>query len=250
VNDVAVSARMTTLDGAGGPLAVYEARPTEPFPSPSGVVLLHEAFGVTDHVTDVARRLAALGHHVVAPDLFHRSGTGTVAPYGDLQAAVPFFQSLTGDDDLLDDADAALDHLRRQGVPDARIGVLGFCFGGRVSFLVGARRGLGAAVTFYGGGIMKANPFLPFPALVDDAPTMRTPWLGLYGAEDHGIPADEVDALERETAQASVETRLVRYAGAGHAFHNDVLPSFDEAAATAAWSEAVGWLASHGVRPG
>ena len=78
--------------------------------------------------------------------------------------------------------------------------MLGFCFGGRVSFLTGARRTLGAAVTLYGGGIMKANPFLPFPALVDDVPTMRTPWLGMYGVEDHGIPQDEVDALEKETA--------------------------------------------------
>ena len=68
---------------------------------------------------------------------------------------------------------------------------------------------LGAAVTLYGGGIMKANPFLPFPALVDDVPTMKTPWLGMYGVEDHGIPQDEVDALEKETAAAPVETRLI-----------------------------------------
>ena len=242
----AVHARTSTLDGPGGPLAVYEARPDEPT---SGVLLIHEAFGVTDHITDVARRLARLGHYVVAPDFFHRGGTGTVAPYHDIQQAIPFFRSLSGDDDLLADADTALEHLRRQGFEDARIGVLGFCFGGRVSFLVGARRPLGAAVTFYGGGIMKANPFLPFPDLVDDAATMRTPWLGLYGAEDHGIPADEVDALERETSGAPVETRLLRYPGAGHAFHNELLPSHHERAAAAAWAEATAWLHAHGVTP-
>ena len=168
-------------------------------------MVVHEAFGVTDHIADVVRRAAAEGYHAVAPDLFHRGGGG-VAPYGDLQAAASYFQGMAGDDGILADMDAALDHLRGQGFSDDRIGVLGFCFGGRVSFLTGARRALGAAVTLYGGGIMKANPFLPFPALVDDVATMRTPWLGMYGTADQGIPQDEVDALEQQTADAPVET--------------------------------------------
>jgi len=238
-----ISARTATLTGADGALAVYEASAPE---APAALVLIHEAFGVTDHIADVARRAAGEGYHVVAPDLFHRGGGG-VAPYGDLMAAANYFQGMAGDDGILADVDACLTHLHGLGYADARIGVLGFCFGGRVSFLAGARRPLGAAVTLYGGGIMKANPFLPFPALVDDVPTMRTPWLGMYGVDDHGIPQDEVDALEKETAAAPVETKVIRYEGAGHAFHNDVMPSYNERAAKAAWAESLTWLRTHGV---
>jgi carboxymethylenebutenolidase len=238
-----VSARTSTLPGADGALAVYEAAPAEPS---AALVLVHEAFGLTDHIADVARRAAAEGYHVVAPDLFHRGGGG-VAPYGDLQAAAAYFGGMAGDDGILADVDACLAHLADLGFAPERTGVLGFCFGGRVAFLTAARRELGAAVTLYGGGIMKANPFLPFPALVDDVAGMRTPWLGMYGTEDHGIPADEVDALEAALAEAPVETRVTRYEGAGHAFHNDVLPSYHEQAARAAWSEGLTWLRTHSV---
>jgi len=238
-----VSARTSTVAGADGALAVYEAKPPEPR---AALVIVHEAFGVTDHIADVVRRAAAEGYYAVAPDLFHRGGGG-VAPYGDLQAAVKYFGGMAGDAGILADMDGAIEHLRGQGFADSAIGVIGFCFGGRVSFLTGARRSLGAAVTLYGGGIMAANPFLPFPALVDDVATMSSPWLGMYGKEDHGIPQAEVDALEQQLAAAPVETKVIRYDGAGHAFHNDLLPSYNEAVAKAAWAEALAWLRGHGV---
>lgn len=240
---VAVSSRTATLTGAGGALAVYEAAPAEPT---AGLVLIHEAFGLTDHIGEVCRRAAAAGYHVVAPDLFHRGGGG-VARYGDLQAAAAYFAGMAGDEGILADIDAALDHLRASGFDDSRIGVLGFCFGGRAAFLAAARRPLGAAVTFYGGGIVKANPFLPFPSLMDDVAAMTTPWLGLYGEIDQGIPMDEVDALEAAVAGCAAETRIIRYPDATHAFHNDQLPTYNEAAAKAGWSEAMRWLADHGV---
>lgn len=239
----AVSSRTATLAGAGGSLAVYEAAAPDPT---GGLVLIHEAFGLTDHIGEVCRRAAAEGYHVVAPDLFHRGGGG-VARYGDLQAAAGYFAGMAGDDGILDDVDAALDHLRAVGFDDARIGVLGFCFGGRAAFLAGARRSLGAAVTFYGGGIVKANPFLPFPSLMDDVAGMTTPWLGLYGEVDQGIPMDEVDALEAAVAGCAAETRIIRYPDATHAFHNDQLPTYNAAAATAGWAESLAWLRGHGV---
>jgi carboxymethylenebutenolidase len=237
-----VSARTATVDGAGGALAVYEAAPAEPM---AGLIVLHEAFGVTDHIADVTRRAAAAGYRAVAPDLFHRGGAG-VAAYGDLKAAAGYFRGMS-DDGVLDDVDACIAHLVASGHPVERIGVVGFCFGGRAAFLAAARRDLGAAVTLYGGGIVKASTFLPFPSLLDDVATLRTPWLGMYGQEDQGIPADEVDALEAALGTAQVDHRIVRYAGAGHAFHNDQLPSYHEQAAKAAWSEGLGWLAEHGV---
>lgn len=234
--------RISTLLGADGAVAVYEAAPAEPG---SAVVILHEAFGVTDHITDVTRRAAAEGYHAIAPDLFHRAPAG-VAPYGDLQAAARNFGGLT-DAGILADVDACLIHLESQGFPADKVGIIGFCFGGRAAFLVAAERGIGAAATLYGGGIATASKFLPFPALTDSIATMRTPWIGMYGEADMGIPQDEVDALEAALAVAPVDHRIVRYPGAGHAFHNDVLPSYHPEAAKAAWAETIAWLKAHGV---
>jgi len=100
----------------------------------------------------------------------------------------------------------------------------------------------------YGGGISVASTFLPFPALTDSIATMQTPWLGMYGEADMGVPQEEVDLLEQAmAADASVEYKMIRYADAGHAFHNDTLPSYNEKAAKAAWSQALDWLSAHGV---
>ncbi len=100
----AISARTSTVAGADGALAVYEAKGAEPT---AGLVIVHEAFGVTDHIADVVRRAAAEGYHAVAPDLFHRGGGG-VAPYGDLMAAKAYFEGMAGDDGILADMDAAM----------------------------------------------------------------------------------------------------------------------------------------------
>jgi carboxymethylenebutenolidase len=235
--------RVSTLAGADGSLAAYEASPTEPR---GAVVILHEAFGVTDHITDVTRRAADAGYYAVAPDLFHRAPAG-VAAYGDLQAAAKNFGGLT-DAGVLADVDACIAHLDSKGFAAADVGVIGFCFGGRAAFLAAAEREFGAAATLYGGGIVTASKFLPFPALTDSIATMRTPWLGMYGEADMGIPADEVAALETALdASSPVEHRIIRYPGAGHAFHNDTLPSYHQEAAAAAWSESLAWLAAHGV---
>jgi carboxymethylenebutenolidase len=234
--------RISTIQGSDGPLAVYEAAPAEPT---KAVVIIHEAFGVTDHIADVARRAADAGYYAVAPDFFHRVAPG-VAAYGDLQAATRNFAGLS-DDAVLADFDATLAHLETVGFAANSTGVIGFCFGGRVAFLAAARRALGAAVTLYGGGIVEASKFLPFPSLLDDIATMKTPWIGLYGKEDVGIPQSEVNALEAAMAQAPVDWRIKRYDGANHAFHNDQLPSYHPEAAKAAWAEGLAWLADHGV---
>ena len=146
------------------------------------------------------------------------------------------------------DLDATLAHLESKGFTSDRIGVIGFCFGGRVAFLLAAKRKIGAAATLYGGGISVASTFLPFPALTDSIASMQTPWLGMYGEADMGVPQEEVDLLEQAMATgASVDYKMIRYPDAGHAFHNDTLPSYNEKAAKAAWSEALDWLSAHGV---
>ena len=128
------------------PLSVHEPDG----PPTGGIVVIQEAFGVNDHIEDVARRLAADGWLAVAPHLFHRSGDPKLG-YGDMSVVMPHMQALTADG-VLADVDAALDQLARAGIPPERIGVVGFCLGGTVTLVTAARRDVGAAVTFYGDG--------------------------------------------------------------------------------------------------
>ena len=131
--------RELKLETTDGPMACFEVTPEG---SPRGaVIVVQEAFGVNDHIRDVTRRFAAAGHHAIAPAFFHRAGGGT-ADYGDFAAVIPLFEGVS-DEGILADVDAGLEHLHEAGFPDAAIGVVGFCFGGRVTFLVAARRAIG-----------------------------------------------------------------------------------------------------------
>ena len=230
-----------TLTTADGPMRCYEAVPEGP--AKGAVVVVMEAFGVNDHIEDVTRRAAAAGYHAVAPDFFHRAGGG-VAAYDDFGTVMSLFAGVI-DDGILVDVDAALDHLRGAGWADDKIGITGFCFGGRVTFLVAARRSIGAAVTFYGGGIVKPGG-LPFPALIDEAKSLRVPWLGLFGDQDKGIPVEDVELLRAELDAANpVPHEIVRY-DADHGFHCDDRPAvYDAAAAADGWSRAVAWFDTH-----
>lgn len=231
-----------TIQTSDGPMRLYEARPDgDPR---GGVIVIMEAFGVNAHIEDVTRRFAAEGYLAVAPDLFHRAGGGTAA-YDDFGKLMSLFEGLT-DDGILVDVDAAIQHLTAAGIPQGKIGIVGFCFGGRVAFLAGARRPLGAAVTFYGGNIINQGP-LPYPPLLDDVPTMKTPWLGLFGDKDAIISPEDVELLRSETqSKAPVPTEIVRYADADHGFHCDDRPAvYDEAAAQDGWRRTLDWFARH-----
>ena len=229
--------RTITLATDDGPMDVYEAVPSTP--NGAAVVVLQEAFGVNEHIEDVTRRFAEAGYHAVAPHLFHRAGGGT-APYDDFAKVLPLFEGLS-DAAILTDVDAVVRHLP---VSEAKVGVVGFCMGGRASFLVAAERWYGAAVGFYGGGIVTARrPQLP--ALAPRAYAMQTPWLGVFGDRDESIPVDDVESLRATLAEAPVDTEVVRYADADHGFHCDARPSFHPDAAADAWKRTLQWLERH-----
>jgi carboxymethylenebutenolidase len=238
-----------TLDTADGPMACYEAVPDGG--SRRGVVVIQEAFGVNPHIEDVTRRFADAGYHALAPHVFHRSGgdrsgrtgAGGTAPYDDFSKVLPLFEGLT-DDGFLIDVDAALEHLESNGIVAAGTGIVGFCMGGRVTFLVAISRALGAASGFYGGGIVTAR-FPQFPALVDRVDELKTPWLGLFGDEDGSIPVEDVEKLRAALTTVDVPSDVVRYAGAEHGFHCDVRPSYDKTAATDAWDRTLTWFERH-----
>jgi carboxymethylenebutenolidase len=232
------------VDTTDGPMDIYDVAPDG---KPAGaVIVIQEAFGVNDHIRDVTRRFASAGLRAVAPTMFHRAGGGT-APYDDFAQVIPLFAGMS-DDAILTDVDATVKYLNAAGFDDAHIGIVGFCFGGRVTFLVATRRKLGAAVGFYGGGIVSTR--LPlFQPLIGDAAKLATPWLGLFGDADTGIPVEDVEqlraTLDRETRVAH---EIVRYPGAEHGFHCDVRASYDEAAAKDAWKRTLDWLTRYLAR--
>ncbi len=206
-----------------------------------GVVVVQEAFGVNDHIVDVAGRFAAAGYLAVVPHVFHRSGD-PVLPYDDLSQVIPHFTALTAEG-ILADVDAALAHLAGAGIAPAQTGVVGFCMGGTVALAVATRRDIGAAVTFYGGGL-NAGRF-GFDPLIEEAPRLRAPWLGLFGDLDEGIPVDDVERLRAAAVSSGQATEVVRYADAGHGFHCDQRESYHEPSARDAWSRTIAFFEEH-----
>lgn len=223
----------TTPDG---PMSLTVARPAGD--ATRGVVVVQEAFGVNEHIADVAGRLAEVGYLAVAPHLYHRTGDPVVG-YTEYQKLGPHMGVLT-EQGLLDDVDAALGFLADSGVAASRAGIVGFCMGGTVTFLTAVRRRIGAAVTFYDGGVGQGR--FGLPPLVDLTPGLSTPWLGLYGDKDPSISVDDVEALRAGAARAAVPTEIVRYADAGHGFHCDARADYHEPSATDAWARALAWF--------
>lgn len=219
------------------PLSTYE--PTSP--GRGGIILCQEAFGVTEHISTMARRLADLGWTVAVPHFFHREGD-PVLGYDDVSVVFPFMQALTSAG-VMDDVDVARTQLHERGFDDGRIGIVGFCMGGTIALAAATRRNFGAAVTFYGSGISKG--MFGFDALAEEAPRLKAPWLGIYGDKDHAIPVDEIVALEQAARTSGQVTEVLRYPEAGHAFMREGWSSHHTASAASAWPIATKWLDDH-----
>lgn len=218
-----------TLTTSDGPVPAAEAVPAGT--ARGAVVVIQEAFGLNGHIRNLCDRLAAEGFHAVAPALFHRQGNPIFA-YDDIQGLMPVMGALTAEG-IGTDLDACYAHLEAAGFPRSRIGIVGFCMGGTVVAWAAWRDALGAAATFYGGGVSQGR--FGFPPMLDIAPDFKTPWLGLFGDEDRGIPVDDVEALRVAASKAPVDTEVVRYPGADHGFNCDDRPQYHEAAAKDAW---------------
>jgi carboxymethylenebutenolidase len=224
------------LDTADGPLPLYDVTPAHP--ARSAVVVLQEAFGVNDHIADVTRRFAAAGYRAVAPGLYHRDGVDGL-PY-DFAVAQPHMANLH-EKGLRLDIEATIEHLAGHGFPLRSVGIVGFCMGGSVVVAAAAEHTFGAAVSFYGRGIVEGR--FGFPPLAELAPRLKAPWLGLFGDLDASIPPEEVELLRTQAARATVPTSVVRYSDAGHGFHCDARPAnYHAPSAADAWTKTLDWL--------
>jgi len=205
------------------------------------IVVLQEAFGVNAHMRDVTDRFAAEGYLAVAPHLYHRSGDPELG-YEDMTEVIPYIMQLTVNE-LEADLEASFAYLKDRGYDLARTGVIGYCMGGSVSFLAACYWELGAAVSYYGGGITQGR--FQMPPLIDLAPTLQTPWIGFFGDQDESIPVDQVEGLREAAARAKVSTEIVRYPDANHGFNCDARSSYHESSAKDALERTLAFFGEH-----
>ena len=227
-----------------GPMDLYVATPA--VTAKGGIVVIQEAFGVTAHIQSVCDLLAAAGWTAVAPALFHRQAVH-VFPYDDIPAVMPAMTALTlGGIDI--DLDAAFGYLAGLGFTPEHTGMVGFCMGGSVVLYAAGTRTIGAAVTFYGGGIGTGR--FGFPPGLESGAHLQSPWLGLYGDRDQGIPIEDVEQLRELAAACSVPSDVVRYPNGLHGFNcNDRPAVFDPGIAADARARMLAWFDRHAARP-
>jgi len=229
-----------TIDTADGPMGVFIAQPAAA--ERGAVVVVQEAFGVTPHIQQVCRWLAGAGWVAVAPTLFHRAGSPVFA-YDDIAGAMPVMQTLA-QPGIDADLDAVFGLTERLGWSSEQTGLVGFCMGGSVVLHVAGTRAIGAAVTFYGGGLAQGR--FGFASGLELAASLRTPWLGLYGDRDLGIPVDDVERVRSIVAGAPVAAEVVRYPEGQHGFNCDDRPAvYDADIATDARARTLAWFDTH-----
>jgi len=233
----------TTIPTADGSIPAYFAAPETGEALPV-VLVVQEIFGVHEHIRDVARRLAHRGYLAVAPELYLRQGdTSTLQSFPDIMQVV----ARVPDAQVLADLDASVAWAGANGGDTTRLGITGFCWGGRIVWLYAAHQpALKAAVAWY-GKLVGAPTVLHERFPLDAAGSLKAPVLGLYGGQDQGIPLATVEQVQAALAAAGAGSQIHVYPDAPHAFFADYRPSYRPAEAQDGWARALDWLHQHGV---
>lgn len=223
-----IAENVTYTSDSGEELIGYLARPESGEPLPA-IVVIQEWWGLNEHIRDIARRFANEGFVALAPDLY--GGVTTTEP----DEAQKLVMELDSEAAVQEVSQAASFLLNQEYVTGEGVGVVGFCLGGGLALQTGsASSDIGAVVAFYGR-----------PPDAEQIATIQTPVLGLYGAEDRGIPVSDVDAMETILNGAGIENEIQIYEGAGHAFFNDTRESYHTEAADDAWTRTLSWFRDH-----
>lgn len=225
------------IHSGGSVMGGYLARPTDGPPRPAVLVFM-EIFGVNSHIRDVVDRVAQLGYVALAPDFFHRTGPGVEYGYDDegMAKGMALLGQLKADE-MTADANAALAALRaRSDVRGDRIGAMGFCIGGHMTYLTACETDVVASAAFYGGGIAAPEGLGGQPSTVSRTERIRGKILCLFGGQDSMIPLDQVDTIRSALSSAQVDHEVVVYDGADHGFFCDQRATYHEASATDAWT--------------
>ncbi|WP_070155679.1 dienelactone hydrolase family protein [Sphingobium phenoxybenzoativorans] len=230
----------TGSDGFAVP--AYVARPDHGKPAPI-IVVVHEIFGVHEWMKDMCRRFAKAGYYAVAPDLFARQGDATKV--SEVKTLMETIVSKAPDAQVMADIDAAFAWAGAHGGDGGKRGITGFCWGGRIVWLYAAHsQALDAGVAFYGRLTGDPKPLQP-KSPVELADALHAPVLGQYGGQDKGIPVGDVDAMREKLKAAGKPGAITVYPDAGHGFMADYRPSYDPAAAAAAWKATADWFGKY-----
>jgi carboxymethylenebutenolidase len=213
----------------GTSLRAYVARPGTP--PTRGLLVFQEAFGVNAHIRDLTERFAAQGFLAIAPELFHRTAPGFDCAYSEFAKAMPQLDAIT-EQGLDADARAAYGWLERAGV-GGNVASVGYCLGGRVSFVANSGLPLKAAVSYYGGRI---------PTVLGRAPKLSGPMLFVWGGLDHHIPDDQRQLVLKGVKDANKTFVDVVFSNADHGFFCDARPSYHAASAAQAWALTTSFL--------
>ena len=231
-------------------LPVYVARPQNAKSPLPVIIVVSEIFAVHEHIADVARRFAKLGYLAIAPDFFQRAGDPS--SYGSIAEIFTNVISKTPDDQVMGDLQATIQWSGKHGGDLKRVGVTGFCWGGRITWLAATLPQVRAGVAWYGRLIGEKTPGNPLHP-VDIASQLHAPVLGLYGGADTGISLESVDQMRVALAKAAPtnlaakESVIVVYPDTPHAFHADYRESYREGPAKDGWAKCLAWFKKNGV---
>jgi carboxymethylenebutenolidase len=230
---------------AGGEIPAYRAMPEKGKSFPV-VLVVQEIFGVHEHIKDICRRFAKLGHVAIAPEMYARQGD--VSKLTNINEIVSKVVSKVPDAQVMSDLDATVAWAKKssKGHPN-KLAITGFCWGGRIVWLYAAHsRQLKAGVAWYGrlvGSPDELHPTHP----VDIAAQLKAPVLGLYGGKDTGIPQDTVEKMRAAVKLAGGKSEIVVYPEAGHGFNADYRPGYDKTAAEDGMRRLQEWFKKYGA---
>jgi len=228
----------------GTRLPAYYARPATGSKFPV-VLVVQEIFGVHEHIKDICRRLANLGYLAVAPELYYRQGS--VAAMTNIQEILDKVVSKVPDAQVMVDLDNCVAWARANNGDVTRLGITGFCWGGRIVWLYAAHNPqLKAGVAWYGRLVGASTALTPKQPL-DLVKELKAPVLGLYGGQDQGIPADTVEKMREAIKAAGGKSEIHVYPDAPHAFNADYRPSYRKEDAQDGWKRMQAWFKQHGV---
>lgn len=231
-----------TVDGQRVP--VYGAQPEGKINLPV-ILVVSEIFGVHEYIQDIVRRFAKLGYLALAPNMFVRQGDPT--KLGSIPEIQKEIIAKVPDAQVMQDLDATVAWAKANGGNTDRLGITGFCWGGRITWLYAAHNPhVKAGVAWYGRLVGAETPLTPKHP-VDVGATLKVPVLGLYGAKDAGIPLESVDKMKVALGNGSSKSECIVFPNSGHAFHADYRPSYVEADAKEGWGRCLAWFKSHGV---
>jgi carboxymethylenebutenolidase len=251
-----VSAKVITTDSNGlvagavkiavkdGEIPAYRAMPAKSGSFPI-VLVIQEIFGVHEHIQDICRRFAKLGYVAVAPELFVRQGD--VSKLSSIEEIRPIVAKVP-DAQVLSDLDATVNWAVKSAKGNSnKLGITGFCWGGRITWLYAAHNPqVKAGVAWYGRLVGDATELTPKHP-IDIASTLKVPVLGLYGGKDTGIPLDTVKQMRDRLKSGSSKSEIIVYPDAPHAFFADYRPSYREEDAKGGWQRLQAWFKQHGV---